>query len=96
MPRGAWVAQLVKQLTLDLGSGHGLMVGEIEPHIRICADSTKPAWDSLPLCLCPSPASSFSFSLKISNFFLSYAKSCLQQTPSTYIHRIITVIQCPC
>ena len=32
---GAWVAQLVKCLTLDFGSGHDLMVCEIEPRIRL-------------------------------------------------------------
>ena len=30
--RGAWVAQSVKRLTLDFGSGRDLTVGEIEPH----------------------------------------------------------------
>ena len=29
--RGTWVAQLVKHPALDFGSGHDLMVGEIEP-----------------------------------------------------------------
>ena len=33
--RDAWVAQLVKHLTLDFGSGHDLRVREIEPHIRL-------------------------------------------------------------
>ena len=47
------MAQLVKHPTLDFGSGHDLMVGELEPHIRLCADSEEPAWDSLspPLSL---------------------------------------------
>ena len=46
--RGAsWVAQLVKYPTLDVGSGHDLMVRGIEPHIMLCADSVEPAWDSL-------------------------------------------------
>ena len=45
------MAQSVKQLTLDFGSGHDLMVGEFQPHefkprIRLC---TEPAWDSLSL-----------------------------------------------
>ena len=60
--RDAWVAQLVKHLTLDFGSGHDLRVHEIEPHIRLCTDSTEPAWDSLSLSLCPSPAYSLSLS----------------------------------
>ena len=29
--RGTWVAQLVKHLTLDFGSGHDLTVREFEP-----------------------------------------------------------------
>ena len=32
---GAWVAQLVEHLTLDVGSGHDLMVREFEPHVRL-------------------------------------------------------------
>ena len=32
--RGALVAQSVECLTLDFGSGHDLMVCEIEPHVR--------------------------------------------------------------
>ena len=41
------VAQWVKFLTLDFGSGHDLMVCEIEPRTGLCAESTEPAWDSL-------------------------------------------------
>ena len=49
--RGAWMAQLVKHLTLDFGSGHDLIiVSEIEP--CVCTVSKEPAWDSLS----PSPA----------------------------------------
>ena len=44
--RGAWVAP-----TLDFGSGRDLTVHEIEPYIRLCADSAKPAGDSLSLLL---------------------------------------------
>ena len=32
--KGAWVAQLVKYLTLDFGSDHDFKGCEIEPHIR--------------------------------------------------------------
>ena len=32
---GAWVAQLVKRPTLDFGSGHDLMIPEIEPLLGI-------------------------------------------------------------
>ena len=39
---GAWVAQSVERPTLDFGSGRDLMVGEIEPRVRLCADSVEP------------------------------------------------------
>ena len=45
------MAQSVERPTLDFGSGHGLMVREVEPHPGFCADSAKPAWDSLSLSL---------------------------------------------
>ena len=41
------MAQLVQRLTLGFGSGHDFTVCEIEPHVRLCADSMEPAWDSL-------------------------------------------------
>ena len=44
---GRRVAQLVKCLTLDFGSGHDLTVGETEPHVGFCTDSTEPVADSL-------------------------------------------------
>ena len=44
---GAWVAQSVRHLALDFGSGHDLMVHEIEPQVRS-------AWDSLSTSL-PAP-----------------------------------------
>ena len=46
--RGAWVAQLVKCLTLDFGSDHDLMVREFKPCIWLCADDVEPSWDSIP------------------------------------------------
>ena len=49
--RGFWVAQSVKCLTLDFGSGHDLMVCEIETHVGLCTDSVEPAWDTLFLSL---------------------------------------------
>ena len=49
--RGAWVAQSVRHLTLDPGSGHDLMVGEFEPHVGLHTASTEPAWESLSLLL---------------------------------------------
>ena len=61
---GARVAQSLKLLTLDFGSGHGFTVHEFEPHRGLYADSMKPAWDSLSpsLSLYPSPANALSFS----------------------------------
>ena len=56
---GTWVAQLVKIPTLDFSSDHDRTLHELEPHIGLHADSTKPAWDSLSLFLCPSPAHAF-------------------------------------
>ena len=46
-PQGTWVVQLVKRLTLDLGSGHDLMVCESEPRVRLHASCAESAWDSL-------------------------------------------------
>ena len=45
----AWLAQLVKHPTHDLGSGHDLTVRGFEPHVGLCADGdgTEPAWDSV-------------------------------------------------
>ena len=31
------MAQSVERPTLDLGSGHDLMVRKIKPHVRLCA-----------------------------------------------------------
>ena len=36
---GTCVAQSVGVLTLDFGSGHDLMVGEMEPCAGLCADA---------------------------------------------------------
>ena len=54
---GAWVAQSVKQPTLDFGSGHDLTVHEIEPcFLGLCTDSIQPAWESLsPFLSAPHP-----------------------------------------
>ena len=51
------MAQLVKHLTLDFSSGHGLIVCEFEPHVQLCADSEEPAWDSLSPSLSALPFS---------------------------------------
>ena len=54
--RDTWVAQLVKGLTLDFGSGHDLMVHVIEPLAGLCVDSnTDLAWDSLSPSLSAPP-----------------------------------------
>ena len=60
------MAQLVKHPTLDLGSGHDLMVGEFKAHVRLHADHVVPAWDSLslPLSLSAPALLSLSVSLK--------------------------------
>ena len=49
--RGAQVVQLVKDLTLDFGSGHDLMVHEIKHHMGFCTDRMEPAWDPLSIPL---------------------------------------------
>ena len=41
------MAQSVKRLTRDFGSGHDLAVPEIKMHSGLCADSEEPGWDSL-------------------------------------------------
>ena len=53
---GPWVAQLVKLLSLDFSLGHDLVVHEIKPCVRLCADSAEPAWDSLSPCLSARPS----------------------------------------
>ena len=45
--RDAWVAQLVKDQTRGFTSRHDVMVHERLRYVRLCTDSTKPAWDSL-------------------------------------------------
>ena len=37
------MAQSVKHLTLDVGSGHDLAVHEMEPSMGLCTDSMEPA-----------------------------------------------------
>ena len=59
-------AQSVRQPTLDFDSGHDLTVCGIEPCLELCTDNTEPAWDSLSLSLCPSPAGSLPLSLSLS------------------------------
>ena len=53
------MAQSVKRLTLDFGSGHDLRLCELEPHIGLCAESVDPAWIPLSVSLSLSLALSF-------------------------------------
>ena len=59
------MAQLIKNPTLDFNSGHDLTVNKFQPHIDLCADSTKPAWDSVSLSLSALPLLTLYLSLKI-------------------------------
>ena len=59
------MAQLVKQPALDFSSAHDLTVPEMEPHIRLCADSMEAAWDSLSLSLSAPPLLTVSHSLAL-------------------------------
>ena len=71
MLRGAWVAHLVKCLTLDLGSGPHLSVPEIMPLIGLRVGNVDPAWDSLSLSL-PLPCS---ISLSQNKYFFFFFKA---------------------
>ena len=59
------MAQPVEHPTLvDFGSDHDLTVHGFQSRVELCADSVEPAWDSLSLSLCSSPACTLSVSLK--------------------------------
>ena len=60
------MALWVQCLTLDFGSGHDLMVPEIESHIRLHADSMESAWDSLSSLASAPPPCTFFLSLSLS------------------------------
>ena len=63
---GAWVAQLVKHLTLDFHSGHDLRVVRSSPCWALCS-----VWNLLvPLSLLLPPDLTFSLSLLIINYLL--------------------------
>ena len=64
---GTSLAQYVQCLTLDFSSGHDLTVHGFELHIRLCADSSEPTWNSLSLSLSLSALFPLSLSLKINN-----------------------------
>ena len=59
------MAAVVKCQTLDFCSSHELTVCGIEPRIRLHADSSAPAWDSLSPSLCAPPLLTLSVSLKL-------------------------------
>ena len=59
------MAQSVKHLTLDLGSGHDLAVCEIKPLMGLHANSAEPAWYSLSLSAPPPLVLAGSLCLKI-------------------------------
>ena len=56
----------LSQLSIDVGSGHDLMVHEFKPRIRLCADSSvlEPALDSVSPSLSATLSLMFSLSLK--------------------------------
>ena len=63
---GSWVAQLVKRLTLEFGSGHVVAVGGLETPIGLCSESMDPARIlSLSLCRHLSCLITVSLSLQI-------------------------------
>ena len=62
--QGAGVAQLGECPTLDFGSGHDPRVVGSSPASG-SALGAEPAWDSLSLFLCPSPAGGHDLSLSL-------------------------------
>ena len=52
------MAQWVKRLTLDVGSGHDLTLMSLSLTLGLCADGVEPAWDSLSPLPVPLPRSS--------------------------------------
>ena len=78
------MAGSVKRLTLDFGSGHDLTVLEIEPHVRLCPDSTEPARDSPSL---PSPRSrACSLSKQINTHLKNVTVGCLGNSAGWVSH----------
>ena len=60
--RGARVAQSVKRLMLDFGSGQDLTIYDTEPHVGLCTDSIEHALDSLSPSLSATPVRMLSLS----------------------------------
>ena len=79
--RVTWVAQSVKCLTLNFGSGRDLVVHEIEPHLELCTDNVEPAWDSLSLTSAPPHSRACTheraLSLSLSKYINKHKKSFL-------------------
>ena len=74
------MAQSGKFPTLDLGSGHDLMVHGMEHHVRLCTDSTKPAWDSLsPSLSAPLPLTHSLVLSKINKYISKSLKKIFQE-----------------
>ena len=48
---GAWMAQSVKNPTLDFSSGYDLKVCELQPQVGLCANNVEPAGDSFSISL---------------------------------------------
>ena len=46
---------MIRRSTLALGSRHDLIVGGVEPQVRLRADDLEPAWDSLSPSLSAPP-----------------------------------------
>ena len=80
------MAQLVKQSTLDFGSGHHLAVCKIKPHIGLCADSKEPAWYALSPSLFATPFLSAPPLLMLSLFLKN------KQTLKTSVYIILVYI----
>ena len=70
LPWGAWVAQVIKHLTLDFGSGRDLTICEFDPHIGLWAETRS----MLGILFAPPPLTHTLTLSLISNLFL---KSCL-------------------
>ena len=98
------MAQLVKHQTVNFGSGRDLMVRGFKPRIRLHADSTGPAWDSLSLPLLHTTPHVLSLSLSKINKInlkrvkenlmlgLKYMKDCvIQGLDNLYAFQILSI-----
>ena len=55
-----WLSRLSVQL--DFSSDHDLTVHDLEPRVRLCADSAEPAWDAFSQSLSALPLHALSLS----------------------------------